>query len=618
VTGSTRAHVHRGPRLVLAAILVGLAGLWVYALSGDLDPTFGTDGIVRTDIATVIGGFEPAYDDSRAVLVQSDGKVIVVGFTSMSFLVDGIKVTVARYSSDGVIDSTYGQNGVAVTDVSAASISDSPRAATMQADGKCIVVGSLQFGTIPGGTIGGFLLRYNTDGSLDASFGNDGRVVIDWPVQGVALQPDDGRIVVTGSTGVPSGSGFIARYNPNGTLDEGFPNGVLAGLWTTALAIQPDHRIIAVGNVWHAVSGVWLSDIGLVRLLPDGTLDDTFGAGGTVMTDLSPSDHARTVGLQPDGKILVGLITRTGGGYDFSLMRYTTAGALDPTFGSDGKVITDIAGGNDWLNAVALEPDGHIVAVGGTKVALGGIPVDPSNLNWIALARYDSTGNLDPDFGTHGLVTTLLPGSSQGATSVALQSRGKVLVGSGGYGPPSDSVLARYDTGALAQDVTPPLLTLPNNMTADATGPLGATVSYLVSVTDDTDPTPVYECSPASGATFPIGTTAVLCSATDASGNTATGSFEVHVRGASEQTQNVVALVQTLDVKQAITSSLDAKLQNIQAALAAATAGDRPSACNMLNAFVNEVEAQTGKTLTTAQAADLIAAARRVQAVLGC
>lgn len=86
----------------------------------------------------------------------------------------------------------------------------------------------------------------------------------------------------------------------------------------------------------------------------------------------------------------------------------------------------------------------------------------------------------------------------------------------------------------------------------------------------------------------------------------------------TEQTLNLMTFVQTLNLNQGISNSLDAKLQNIQAALAAVTAGDRPSACNMLNALVNEVQAQTGKTLPLAQAADLFAAARRIQAVLGC
>jgi hypothetical protein len=110
----------------------------------------------------------------------------------------------------------------------------------------------------------------------------------------------------------------------------------------------------------------------------------------------------------------------------------------------------------------------------------------------------------------------------------------------------------------------------------------------------------------------------VRCSASDATGNTSTDTFQITVRGATEQALNLTTFVQALNLKQGISSSLDAKLQNIRAALAATTAGDRVTACNMLSAFVKEVQAQIGKTLTEVEANDLIAAARRIQVLLGC
>lgn len=182
-----------------------------------------------------------------------------------------------------------------------------------------------------------------------------------------------------------------------------------------------------------------------------------------------------------------------------------------------------------------------------------------------------------------------------------------------------DVFVAKYDGGVMTPpDTTPPVLTLPVRIETDADSPAGAAVIWAIGVTDDTDPNPTYNCTPSSGAVFPIGTTTVTCSASDASGNMAPGTFEVHVRGASEQTSNLINLVEALNLQQGISNSLDAKLQNIQAALAAAQAGDGPSACNMLNAFVNEVEAQAEQKLTVNQTLDLISAARRIQAVLGC
>ncbi|HEX5504820.1 MAG TPA: HYR domain-containing protein, partial [Thermomicrobiales bacterium] len=176
-------------------------------------------------------------------------------------------------------------------------------------------------------------------------------------------------------------------------------------------------------------------------------------------------------------------------------------------------------------------------------------------------------------------------------------------------------------TGSFAvtvRDTTRPTLTVPANMTLDATGPAGAPVTYTATASDTVDPRPAVSCAPPNGGTFAIGATTVVCTATDAAGNRARATFTVTVLGAADQTNNLVALVQTFDLKQGIATSLDAKLDAARSALAAAQAGDRPTACNQLGAFINEVQAQSGQGLTVDQANQLIAAARRTQAVLGC
>jgi hypothetical protein len=176
-------------------------------------------------------------------------------------------------------------------------------------------------------------------------------------------------------------------------------------------------------------------------------------------------------------------------------------------------------------------------------------------------------------------------------------------------------------TLSLAQlrlrDTTPPTITTPSNAAVDATSPDGALVSYSVTVTDDVDQNPSWSCTPASGSSFPTGDTTVSCTASDATGNQATATFAVHVRGAAEQTSALADLVQATNAKQGIVNSLDAKLNAAQEALAAANADNRADASNKLDAFVNEVAAQAGKALTSDQATQLINAARRIQAVLG-
>jgi hypothetical protein len=155
-------------------------------------------------------------------------------------------------------------------------------------------------------------------------------------------------------------------------------------------------------------------------------------------------------------------------------------------------------------------------------------------------------------------------------------------------------------------------------MTVDATSPSGAAVSYTATAADAVDPATLITCAPASGTTFAIGTTNVTCMATDASGNRASASFTVTVKGAADQISDVVTAVKALDAKQGVVESLDAKLQNVLDALNSAKAGDRTTACKKLDSFVNEVQAQTGKALTQSDADRVIADARRIKTVIGC
>ena len=157
----------------------------------------------------------------------------------------------------------------------------------------------------------------------------------------------------------------------------------------------------------------------------------------------------------------------------------------------------------------------------------------------------------------------------------------------------------------------PPSLQLPADMTVNATSPLGTTVSYSVTATDDNDPSPEIVCSPASGTTFPIGTTLVSCTATDDLGLADTGTFSVTVVGAEGQLTDLLLAIDGVGPGK----SLSAKVRNAQAALAS---GDTRAACNILGAFINEVEAQSAKSLTAGQANQLIGDAARIQAVLGC
>jgi len=183
-------------------------------------------------------------------------------------------------------------------------------------------------------------------------------------------------------------------------------------------------------------------------------------------------------------------------------------------------------------------------------------------------------------------------------------------------GLPATGAVIRTGSGTDYSNLGPPTLSLPANITVDATSPSGAVVTYIASATDQTGSVPV-TCNPPSGNTFAIGGTVVSCTTTNQAGTTS-GAFQVLVQAAAAQVTNLITTVQSFNLAQGIINSLDAKLLNVLSALSAAKAGSPASTCNQLTAFINQTLAQSGKQLTVDQANQLITSANRIKAVIGC
>jgi uncharacterized delta-60 repeat protein len=274
-------------------------------------------------------------------------------------------------------------------------------------------------------------------GDLDASFGGDGRVVTDFGAidiaNGVAVQPD-GRIVAAGGRITMAASDFaLARYNPDGSLDPSFAgNGTLRTSFggeevATAVAIQPDGRIVAAGEASDGDG-----KFALARYDPDGSLDTGFGGDGTVLTDIGGGDDgANAVAIQPDGKIVVAGNTAFGGG-NFGVARYHPDGSLDLSFEGNGKLEIGL-GGEETAYAVAIQDDGRIVVAGSTDIGDGGF----------ALVRLDTDGSPDPTFDGDGLVYTD-QNVDTGARAVAIQDDGRIVAAGASDVGDSDFALSRY------------------------------------------------------------------------------------------------------------------------------------------------------------------------------
>ncbi len=300
--------------------------------------------------------------------------------------------------------------------------------------------------TICGSHCVGFNLYVGARGELDPTFGSGGKVLT--PVgtgndyaNALVLQPD-GKLVAAG-WGDDGGTGVfaLARYLPNGSLDTSFGSGgkVVTPVGTgssgaNALVLQPDGKLVAAG--W-SVSGD--NDFALVRYNPDGSLDTTFGSGGKVITPVGTgNDYANALVLQPDGKLVAAghswnSSTRR---FNFGLVRYNPDGSLDTTFGSGGMVATPVGTDDNIAKTLVLQPDGKLVAAGWSD--------DGISNSYSTLVRYNPDGSLDTNFGTSGkLITSLGPSSS--AYALVLQPDGKILVAGYSFsGTNGDFALVRH------------------------------------------------------------------------------------------------------------------------------------------------------------------------------
>ena len=269
-------------------------------------------------------------------------------------------------------------------------------------------------------------------GDLDPGFGTGGKVTTDFaggPDEAFALavQPD-GKLVAAGGTAGPGLGNFaLARYNLDGTLDPSFGTGGTvtssfggAGDVAFALVVQADGKLVAAGVV-DTTSGTE-SDFALARYNPDGTLDPSFGTGGLVTTDFAATDD-RAVGLavQADGKLVAaGSTDLVPGGSDFALARYNPNGTLDPSFGTGGRVTTDFTGDVDVAGALAVQANGRLVVAGVTNTP--GV----TNADF-GLVRYRSNGELDRSFGMDGKVTTDVASINEKALALAVQADGRLV-----------------------------------------------------------------------------------------------------------------------------------------------------------------------------------------------
>jgi uncharacterized delta-60 repeat protein len=397
------------------SVLAFLAPTSALATSGELDPAFDGDGQVTTAFSTGAA--------ANGVAIHR-GRIVVVGAA-------GARFAVARYNLDGTLDASFGGDGKVTTRFRGSGAT--ARAVAVQDNGKIVAVGDAD-------SFGRFAIaRYRVNGSLDTSFGGDGKQTTRiWPggsaARAVALT-SDGRIMVAGQTSGPKGSAFaVVRYLRDGSLDRTFSlDGRVAtqfqGVGTAyGVAVTNRDKIVVVGDA------VIPEGFCVARYRPDGRLDRHFARNGKLVS--RKPGGARAVALA-DGKIVVAGI---GGDIfgPFAVERYNLDGSLDRTFSDNGRVIAHMGDGEESGQAIVVQPDGRIVVAGYTNVPHEG--GDTGN-GAFALVRFRPHGAIDETFGLGGKVLTEFSEGLALGMAMAQQRNGKIVVAGWAGG---DFGVARY------------------------------------------------------------------------------------------------------------------------------------------------------------------------------
>lgn len=465
-----------------------LLSLARYNLNGTLDTTFDSDGKVATLVGDVTHG-HAFFVRSSSSLIR---KIVVTGISTGS---GESRPYVARYLSNGALDTTFDGDGIAygvtsgfyghgqaVVFHSGAYLavgegrqdvyrerhlwrfteSGAPdaafdgdgrmqlntsfdrafgRAVLLQPDGKIVVAG--------GSSTSDFLVaRMSADGVLDPTFGTGGATRFTSGFAAGLSRLADGRFVVGGTSGTrPSSKMAVARLTPTGALDPGFSAGSAKLLsvgsgWAECHAslVQPDGRIVLAGECFLNAFGA--TAFVVVRLNPTGSFDTNFGTNGVVIVPIGDTAGARAIARQADGKIVVAGFSTSAGVSRFAVARFDDFGSLDFAFNASGAVVTPVGTGGAVAYDIEVLPNGRLVA--------GGECTNGAELD-AALVRYSDAGVLDATFGSGGIVNPALGSAGpDGFRALAFETGTLVAAGfASNQGVRSFAVARFADNGAL-------------------------------------------------------------------------------------------------------------------------------------------------------------------------
>jgi uncharacterized delta-60 repeat protein len=412
-----------------------ITALRISAQAGNPDFSFGYQGVVKTPVGNNV-------DIGNAVAIQTDGKIVVAGECyDLNFNPD---FSLVRYLTNGILDTTFGIKGKVIADFGGNGFG-MPRSIIILKDGKILVAGTGVLRDLR-------MLQFKTNGTLDSSFGNNGKVVTTIPATSIwvttaNLQRDE-KIVVAATTGIDTSYYFsLLRYNKNGVIDSSFGSGgIISTLMATSYegctgsAIQQDGKIVISGTSHPHGTDLEFSS---ARFLTTGVIDSTYGGAGKVYTKFNGfASIAKAVAFQHNGKIVIAGEAEN----DFALVRYNNDGSLDSTFGVYGVMRKNFFGQSlDRVKAMVIQSDDKIVLGGYMEGIVG---------SQFVIIRFNANGIYDNTF-----QGSLVPPSNNGTDkgwSLAIQNDGKIIMAGetsvqNGY---PDFALIRFKACTTSKDTT--------------------------------------------------------------------------------------------------------------------------------------------------------------------
>ncbi len=409
----------------------GMSALARFNSNGTVDSSFAQIG--RTSFK--MGTIGSSVSD---ICLQSNGNIIICGTVRTSTTTSVIKFGVARLLPTGILDNSFDGDGFAIIAVTS-STTEAPSCVAVQTDGSIAVAG-YSYPAI--GVRSLSIAKLTNTGALDTGFDTDGILLDNFSnnayANDIAIQSDD-KILVGGSR--YWGSEFVSyliRYNTNGTKDASFDtDGVLDMPFPTPGSFGGSYlkEMFIANNSIYAMHDVGNlpgnNGFAITKNTMSGTFDNSFNGNGIVQTNFDPGnfDEGICIGISAEGKIYAGGQVQNPYSLTFlGINKFNADGTADNTFDAEGKLLLNINSSEDIVNDIVRQPDGKVIAVGTTRKTLASPSTQYTTQNGLAMARYKSDGTLDSTFGTNGLVVEYTVTNSVLANSVILQPDGKIVI----------------------------------------------------------------------------------------------------------------------------------------------------------------------------------------------